>query len=190
MQLRGLSSRSACATQLRIAWTVGSNCLPSADNNTAVHELTPPESVRCEPARPSGAGRPAEPAPVKTGSGLDFGIVDTSSPTRHSRNQTPVGEDHRRFVEDFTDRGPKGQVSTKSRQLQFRRTHRQKFRLTGAQREDRTPVSAQDALRPAESPPPRARRSSTRRRRGRGSAPAGCTAGARSPRSRAARRGG
>ena len=36
MQLPGRSSRSACATQLRIAWAVGSNCLPSADNNTAV----------------------------------------------------------------------------------------------------------------------------------------------------------
>ena len=86
------SSRSACATQLRIAWVVGSNCLPSADNNTAIHEPALPQSVRCEPTRPSGAGRPAEPAPVETGGGLDFGIVDTSS--------------------------PKGQVSTKSGQLQ------------------------------------------------------------------------
>ena len=56
------SSRSACANQLRIAWAVGSNCLPSADNNTAIPEPALPESVRCEPARPSGAGRPAEPA--------------------------------------------------------------------------------------------------------------------------------
>ena len=85
------SSRSDCATQLRIAWAVGSNCLPSADNNTAIHEPALPESVRCEPTRPSGAGRPAEPAPVETGGGLDFGMVDTSS--------------------------PKGQVSTKSGQL-------------------------------------------------------------------------
>ena len=61
------SSRSDCATQLRIAWAVGSNCLPSADNNTAIHEPALPESVRCEPTRPSGAGRPAEPAPVETG---------------------------------------------------------------------------------------------------------------------------
>ena len=53
------SSRSACATQLRIAWAVGSNCLPSADNNTAIHEPALPESVRCEPVRPSGARRPA-----------------------------------------------------------------------------------------------------------------------------------
>ena len=50
------SSRSACAIQLRIAWAVGSNCLPSAGNKTAFHEPVPPESVRCEPARPSGAG--------------------------------------------------------------------------------------------------------------------------------------
>ena len=85
------SSRSACATQLRSAWAVGSNCLPSADNNTAIPEPALPQSVRCEPTRPSGAGRPAEPAPVETGGGLDFGMVDTSS--------------------------PKGQVSTKSGQL-------------------------------------------------------------------------
>ena len=77
---RRSSSRSACATQLRIAWAVGSNCLPSADNNIAIHELIPPVSVRCAPTRPSGAGRPAEPAPVETGGGLDFGMVDTSSP--------------------------------------------------------------------------------------------------------------
>ena len=59
---RRLSSRSACAAQLRITWAVGSNCLPSADNNTAIPEPALPESVRCEPTRPSGAGRPAEPA--------------------------------------------------------------------------------------------------------------------------------
>ena len=53
------SSRSACATQWRSAWAVGSNCLPSADNNTAIHEPALPQSVRCEPVRPSGAGRPA-----------------------------------------------------------------------------------------------------------------------------------
>ena len=59
-------ARLACATQLRIAWAVGSDCLPSADNNTAVHEPVPPESVQCEPTRPSGAGRPAEPVPRLT----------------------------------------------------------------------------------------------------------------------------
>ena len=32
-----------------------------------------------EPTRPSGTGRPAEPVPVETGGGLDFGRVDVTS---------------------------------------------------------------------------------------------------------------
>ena len=93
-------NRELCAERTRSCARRRRICFPSADINTAIPEPALPQSVRCEPARPSGAGRPAEPALrltacrgrlVETGGGLDFAIVDTSS--------------------------PKGQVSTKSGQL-------------------------------------------------------------------------
>ena len=72
------SSRSACATQLRIAWAVGSN---SRANSSGVRPVRTNSTIWRRKA--GGYG------------GLDFGMVDTSS--------------------------PKGQVSTKSDQLHLHR---------------------------------------------------------------------
>ena len=64
---RSWSARTeSCAERTRSFARRRRICLPSADNNTAIPEPALPQSVRCEPARPSGAGRPAEPAPRLT----------------------------------------------------------------------------------------------------------------------------